>query len=77
MIFPHASSKQAWAQGADTCGVEDKLFYVYPEYGNLVSASVPAGIALASEQGKIQRGDPIVIWVGSAGMSFAVAGFTF
>lgn len=73
MIFPHASSKQAWAYCAEECGVEDKVYYVYPEYGNLVSASVPSGIALAFQEKKISEGDKIIIWVGSAGMSFATA----
>lgn len=77
MIFPHASSKQAWAHCAEVCGVSDKVYYIYPEYGNLVSASVPAGISLALEEGLIQKGDQIVAWVGSAGMSFASVGFTF
>ena len=76
MVFPHASSEQAWAHCAEVCGVSDKMFYVYPQYGNLVSASVPAGMALAIQQKRIKKGDQIVIWVGSAGMSFAVVGFT-
>jgi 3-oxoacyl-[acyl-carrier-protein] synthase III len=41
----------------------------------VVSASVPAGIALAKEKGEIQRGDRLVTWVGSAGMSFSVCSF--
>lgn len=75
MIFPHASSKQAWAHCAEVCEVADKMYYVYPDYGNLVSASVPAGISLALQQNKISYGDKLVAWVGSAGMSFATVGF--
>ncbi len=76
-IFPHASSKRDWDKGADILGVRELVFHVYPDYGNIVSASVPAGIALAREQGEIQRGDRLVAWVASAGMSFSVCSFIF
>jgi len=75
MVFPHASSKQAWAYCAKVCGISEKIYYIYPEYGNLVSASVPTGIALALEKKLIKKGDNIVAWVGSAGMSFATVAF--
>lgn len=75
MIFPHASSKQAWAHCAEVCGVSDKVYYVYPEYGNLVSASIPAGISIAIKKGLIKKDDIIVAWTGSAGMSFASVAF--
>jgi 3-oxoacyl-[acyl-carrier-protein] synthase III len=74
-IFPHASSKRDWDHGAERLGVRDLLFHIYPEYGNLVSASVPAGIALAKERGEIRPGDRLVAWVGSAGMSFSACTF--
>ncbi len=74
-IFPHASSKRDWDNGADLLGVKDLLFHIYPDYGNIVSASVPAGIALAKERGAIRPGDRLVAWVGSAGMSFSACTF--
>jgi acyl-CoA:acyl-CoA alkyltransferase len=74
-IFPHASSKRDWDNGADVLGVRDRLFHIYPEYGNVVSASVPAGLALALEKGEIERGDRLATWVGSAGMSFSACSF--
>jgi acyl-CoA:acyl-CoA alkyltransferase len=75
MIFPHASSKRDWDTGAEILGVRQLLFHIYPDYGNVVSASVPAGIALAKEKGEIRRGDRLVTWVGSAGMSFSACTF--
>ena len=57
--------------------VADKMFYVYPDYGNLVSASVPAGMALAEQQGLLNRGDTVACWVGSAGMAFSLNCFTY
>ncbi len=77
-IFPHASSKSAWYNSAKILGFEDnKMYYVYPKYGNLVSASVPAGIELAEQEGKIKRGDKLMGWVGSAGMSFCSYSFIY
>ena len=76
-IFPHASSQKDWDKYAEACGVKEAMFHVYPEYGNLVSASVPAGIALAQECQAIARGDRLVGWVGSAGMSFSAYSFVY
>lgn len=74
-IFPHASSKRDWDNAADILGVRELLFHIYPDYGNVVSASVPAGIALAKRKGEIRPGDSLVAWVGSAGMSFSSCSF--
>ena len=76
-IFPHSSSKKAWHDGAAKCNVADKMFYVYPEYGNLVSASVPAGMFLAEKEGQIKKNDRLIGWVGSAGMSFSAFSFIY
>jgi len=70
-IFPHAASKRLWEEMGDEIGVGDKIRYIYPKYGNIVSASVPAAIALAQEEGTIQRGETLAGWVGSAGVSAA------
>lgn len=72
-VFTHASSWREWHKFAGEVGMADRLHCVYPDYGNLVSASVPAALALAQQAGHISRGDRIALWVGSAGMSFACA----
>jgi len=71
VIFPHASSKYMWDKAAARCGVAGKLHHIYQDTGNLVSASVPGGIASALAKGELSRGDQVGFWVGSAGMSFA------
>lgn len=76
-IIPHASSKKAWDDIAESCGVKDLMSHIYPYCGNLVSASVPAGIASAIQEQKIKKGDRVVGWVGSAGMSFCSYSFTY
>jgi 3-oxoacyl-[acyl-carrier-protein] synthase III len=76
-VFPHASSKKSWDDMGESAGVKHLLWHVYPSCGNLVSASVPAGIASATNEERIRRGDKLVGWVGSAGMSFCAYSFTY
>lgn len=72
LILPHAATKRAWEDVAAAVGFEDRMYYVYPMRGNLASASVPAGMAAALEEGRLVSGDQVLIWTASAGMSFAV-----
>lgn len=76
-VFPHAASVKAYAGPAERLGIASLMFYVYPEYGNVVSASVPAGIAIADMRGLIARSDRIGVVVASAGMSFTVFMFEY
>lgn len=76
-IFPHTSSKKEWDDAAKKVGIQHLLYHLYPHYGNLVTASIPAGIALATQEGRIKRGDKLVGWVGSSGMSFAAFSFVY
>jgi 3-oxoacyl-[acyl-carrier-protein] synthase III len=76
-IFVHTSSFREWDKFARALGVEDRVHHLYPDHGNLVSASIPAGIATALDAGLVHRGDRVAGWVGSAGMSFAAYSFTY
>jgi acyl-CoA:acyl-CoA alkyltransferase len=76
-IIPHAATRRLWDEGAEALGVRDRLYHIYPRLGNLVSASIPAGIAMAVDEGRIQRGDRVVSCVESAGMSYSVCSFTY
>lgn len=76
MVFPHAVSKKLFEDAAKLVG-SPPMYYVYPHYGNLVSASVPAGIYLAQKDTLIKRGDRLVGWVASAGMSFSAYSFIY
>ncbi|AUG08680.1 3-oxoacyl-[acyl-carrier-protein] synthase III C-terminal domain-containing protein [Pseudomonas sp. S09G 359] len=74
-IFPHAASLQAWWEMGCKLNVQDKIQFIYPEYGNLVSASIPVALAKARNTKVVEEGDYCAGWVGSAGMSFASFGF--
>src|SRR5262249_54553894 len=71
---PHAVSSPLWRQAAEQLNLGERLYSkVFPRYGNLVSASVPAGIAMAIEEGAIERGERIVLCPASAGTSMTTA----
>ena len=71
--FPHAASETDIQAFADRFAVNDRLYSgVFRRYGNLISASIPAGMALAEAAGELRRGNRIVLCPSSAGMVFAL-----
>jgi 3-oxoacyl-[acyl-carrier-protein] synthase III len=76
-IFPHAATYRHWLDGASALGIGHLLYNIFPRYGNLGSASVPAAIATAIAEERINRGDTVVCATGGAGMSFAVTSFAY
>jgi acyl-CoA:acyl-CoA alkyltransferase len=77
MIFPNGATKRNWDEGAAMLGVAHLMYSVYPRYGNLVSASIPAGLASAIDSGQLHRGERVAICGASAGMSFSVCSFVY
>jgi acyl-CoA:acyl-CoA alkyltransferase len=77
LLVTHASSKRFWNDMAAAVGMSDRVYHIYPRTGNVVSASVPAAIAVAAEEGRLNRGDRVAAWVGSAGMSFGAFSFVY
>lgn len=76
-LATHSSSKKDWTEGAKVIGLIDKFYDIYAEYGNVVSAAIPAALALAEQDGTLRRGHKVAAWVASAGMSFSTAHFKF
>lgn len=71
--FPHAASATLCRTAASRLGLGERLYrHVFPCYGNLISASVPAAMAMALGEGKLERGHRFVLCPVSAGMSFAL-----
>jgi acyl-CoA:acyl-CoA alkyltransferase len=75
-IFPHTVSEQAIKAAATRAGASHMIYSVFPKVGSLVSAAVPAGIALALDEGRVGAGDIAAGWVGSAGMVFSAYTFS-
>jgi 3-oxoacyl-[acyl-carrier-protein] synthase III len=71
-IFVHTAAARPWMVAAAERGLVDVLHNPYAEYGNVASAAIPLGVALAWGDGRIGRGDTLVACVGSAGMAFSV-----
>lgn len=77
IVFTHSSSMKAWDDIGKRHGFADKTFHIYPEAGNVVSASIPTAMALAQEAGKLVKGNRVAFLMGSAGMSFAAGKFVY
>ncbi|NJL65805.1 MAG: hypothetical protein HC849_33875 [Oscillatoriales cyanobacterium RU_3_3] len=77
--FPHAPSKTVYEEFLPKHGIPVEKIYleVYPRCGNVVSASIPLGIRLAEEEGKLKRGDPICLVPVSAGLVASVVQLTY
>jgi 3-oxoacyl-[acyl-carrier-protein] synthase III len=76
-LFTHASSKKDWAKIAGEIGMSNKIFDIHGRTGNLVSASIPAAMALAVEDKVLKRGQKVAVLCASAGMTFSTAEFRF
>jgi 3-oxoacyl-[acyl-carrier-protein] synthase III len=77
--FPHAPSKKVYEENMPKYGVPVEKIYlkVYPQFGNLVSASIPVGLSLAKAEGAIKPGDRIALIPASAGIVASVVQLTF
>jgi 3-oxoacyl-[acyl-carrier-protein] synthase III len=74
LLVPHAATATMYDEAASVLGLEGKLYNgVFPRFGNLVSASVPAGLYHAVREGRLRRGDRVAFCPVSAGMSAALA----
>jgi len=79
IYFPHAASDAAYlAASKDHSLPLEKMFAeVFPNYGNLVSASIPVGMDMALKSGRLQRGSKVVFCPASAGMVYSAVQFVF
>lgn len=78
-FFPHAPSRTAYRDGLEAMSVPvDKIYLeTFPRFGNIVSASIPAGLSTAEEEGVLKRGDSVALVPASAGLVAALVQFTF
>ncbi len=79
IYFPHAASDLAYLASSNSIGINNGKMYtkVFPTIGNVVSASVPAGITMALKEDILKRGDKIVFCPASAGSVYAVVQLTY
>ncbi len=79
IYFPHAASDAAYlAASKDHSLPTEKMFAeVFPNYGNIVSASIPVGMDMALKSGRLQRGSKVVFCPASAGMVYSAVQFVY
>jgi len=75
IVLTHTSSSVDWHKAGAKHGFAEKIYHLYPRTGNVVSASIPAALARARLEGRVQTGDRVMFLMGSAGMSFAACTF--
>lgn len=78
IVFGHSTSVPAVRRVLKRLNIEPSTYVdIFPRYGNTVSASVPLAISLASQDGRLQRGQRVLLLVPSAGVSIGICQFTY
>ena len=79
IYFPHAASDAAYLSASKEHAVPEGKMYakVFPNYGNIVSASIPVGMDMALKEGRLKRGHDVVLCPASAGMVYSAVRFTY
>ncbi len=78
IVIPHTQTYHPYLEMMDFLKVpREKLYSVYPKYGNLVSSSLPTGIADAIENGSLKRGDKAFLLIPASGLTMATCSFTY
>jgi len=77
--FPHVVSVDAAKATGRALSVDEALVYVdsFRAHANVVSASIPLAIKMATDSGALRRGDVAAVCVASAGMACGMAEFVF
>ncbi|MBI3088347.1 MAG: hypothetical protein HYY91_05625 [Candidatus Omnitrophica bacterium] len=78
IIFPHDVSDVSTIMATQLAGLDPQLLYrTHSRYGNTVSATIPLGMALALEEGRLKSGMEVLLACGSAGVSTAFCAFKY
>ncbi len=79
IYFPHAASDAAYLSASREHAVPEAKMYakVFPNYGNIVSASIPMGMDMALKEGRLKRGHDVVLCPASAGMVYSAVRFVY
>ena len=70
LVIPHQASLSALILMRKRLGLSEEQFFInIQEQGNTISASIPMALHDAQKQGRVQRGDKILLIGSSAGVS--------
>lgn len=69
-VIPHQGSAMAMRLITSRLGIsQEQLVYITPNHGNTIAASIPMGLHEAAVQGRMKRGDRVLLLGTSAGLS--------
>ncbi|MGC4059629.1 MAG: 3-oxoacyl-[acyl-carrier-protein] synthase III C-terminal domain-containing protein [Aquabacterium sp.] len=77
LFIPHTNTLTAWRDLEKRLGVKVPYMFMLPEYGNLVTNSVPAALAVAEQEGRLERGHKVTALMTAAGMSYTRYNFVY
>jgi len=78
IIIGHAVSVASTIKAAKLMGLDpDRVFETHNRFGNTVSASLPLALAVAEDEGQLDRGMQVLLVMGSAGVTTAFASFEY
>lgn len=78
ICFNHAASMKANEMVAEKLGLTtERLYATHARFGNSVAASVPLAMSAALDEGRLERGQKIMVMIGSAGITVGFAKFVF
>ncbi|ACL75062.1 beta-ketoacyl-ACP synthase III [Ruminiclostridium cellulolyticum] len=70
-IFPHQANTRIIDGAIKKLGItDDKIHYIINKYGNISSASIPVAMDEAKQEGKLKRGDKIVLVAFGGGLTW-------
>ncbi|HET8869888.1 MAG TPA: 3-oxoacyl-[acyl-carrier-protein] synthase III C-terminal domain-containing protein [Aquabacterium sp.] len=77
LFIPHTNTLTAWRDLEKRLGKKVPYLFMLPEYGNLVTNSVPAALATAQKEGRLERGHKVTALMTAAGMSYTRYNFVY
>lgn len=78
LLVPHQASGPAVQMIAKQLGFsQEQLFFNLPTRGNCVAASMPLALSEAYQQGRIRRGDKVLLAGTAAGLTLGAVGLVF
>jgi acyl-CoA:acyl-CoA alkyltransferase len=72
-VITHCHSETEWYEVGEKVNLDlKKIINLYGDCGNMISASIPVSLAKGIQNNIIKRGNKLVFWTASSGMSFSV-----
>jgi 3-oxoacyl-[acyl-carrier-protein] synthase-3 len=73
LVVPHQPSGPALQLLSRWGFDEDRTINIVAKYGNCVAASMPMALAIAAQEGRLKRGDKVLLLGTAAGISLGAA----